>query len=155
MQIRKATKKDIPIILEFMMDLRKLEKSMSKRNEASEKTRTFLEKTFIGKRIDNTDYVFLIGFEDEKPIGIAVGWKEFISPVYKNEYVGHVCDIIVGKEYRGKGYGKELTSALEHEFKKMGLKEMMLEVLIANKKSTEFWKSNGFEELYAQMRKDI
>ena len=155
MEIRKATKKDIPIMVSFMMDLRKIEKSLSKRNEANNKTKNFLKKEFLEKRINNKKYVFLIGFENNTPIGIATGWKEFISPVYKNENVGHVCDIIVGKKHQNKGYGKDLLNALEIEFKKMGLREVMLEVLISNKKSSEFWKHCGFEDLYTEMRKDI
>ncbi len=153
--IKKATKKDIPILLKFMMELQDLEHGLSNRIRADKKTKDFFKNIFIAKRINNPDYKFLIAWEDKKPVGICTGWKEYISPSYKNEYVGYVCQLIVCSEHRKKGIGKELLKKLASEFKQMGIKELKLEVALKNKKSIAFWKTLGFENLYLQMRKDL
>jgi len=153
MQIRKATTHDIPKLLELTMELRKIERSFSERVACGEKTKAFFEE-FFDKYLDDKDHVFLVA-EEKNIIGIAYGWKENIYPIYKNEYVGYIADVIVDEKERGKGIGKALVTALEEEFKKMGLKETKLNVFKNNIKAHSLWKEMGYEDLYVEMRKDL
>jgi diamine N-acetyltransferase len=155
MLIRKATNNDTDAIINFMMELRKLEHKLTDFVNDNQKTREFLLNEFILKRLGNKDYFFFVAEDNKKIIGIIIGWKEFISPVYKNENVLYLCDAIVDPLYRGKGIGKKLTMALESEAKKVGLKEAVLEVLLSNVDSIDFWKRMNYDPIYMKMRKQL
>lgn len=155
MIIKRAGRSDIPVLLKYMMDLQKFEHRLSERVRADDKTRSLFEKHFLKKRIGDPDYIFLVAWENDKPLGIISGWKENVSHAYKNEYVGYICQLIVDPQYRTKNIGKELVDQIIFEFKKIGIKELKTEVLCNNVKGIEFWKKLGFEDLYRQMRKDI
>ncbi len=155
MMIRKAKKGDIPVLVRFMMDLQRVEHDFSKRVRCDKKTKDFFEKKLLSRRINNPDYLFYIAFEKNKPIGIISGWKEYISHVYKNEFVGCIPQLIVYPEYRGVGVGKRLVETVISEFLKMGIKEVKIEVYFKNSEGKRFWRKLGFEDLYIQMRKDI
>jgi ribosomal protein S18 acetylase RimI-like enzyme len=153
MKIRRAVTNDLPIILELIMQLRRIENSFSKRISCNKKTKSFFEK-ILPKLLGDKDHVLFVA-EDKKIVGLVFGWKENIHPIYKNEFVGYIADVVVNENYRGKGVGKKLVNALEKEFKKMGLKETKLLVLKNNKKVYSLWKKIGYEELYVEMRKDL
>jgi len=153
MNIRKACAEDIPKLVELAMQLQKIENSFSSRVICGHKTKEFFEMVF-SKYLNDEDYIFLVA-EEENIIGLAFGWKENIHPIYKNEFVGYIADVIVDEKERGKGIGKELTKQLEEEFKKMGLKETKLIVQKDNKKAHKLWEKLGYEDLYIEMRKDL
>jgi ribosomal protein S18 acetylase RimI-like enzyme len=153
MRIRRAVIADIPIILGLIIQLRKIENSFSKRISCNKETKCFFEKV-LPKILNDKDHVFFVA-EDKKIVGLVFGWKENIHPIYKNEFVGYIADVIVDKDYRGEGVGKKLVNTLEAEFKKMGLKETKLLVLKNNEKAHSLWKKIGYEELYVEMRKDL
>ena len=153
MNIRQANNEDIASMVELAMQLQKIENSFSSRVVCGNKTKEFFEMVF-SKYLDDKDYIFLVA-EEEGIVGLAFGWKENIYPVYKNEFVGYIADVIVDEKERGKGIGKELTKQLEEEFKKMGLKETKLIVQKDNKKAHKLWEKLGYEDLYIEMRKDL
>jgi len=153
MKIRKATVQDVPKLIELTMKLRKLENSLSDRIACGEKTKNFFEMVFE-KYLDDKAHVFLVA-EEREVVGFAYGWKENIYPVYKNEFVGYIADVLVEEKERGKGIGKTLVTALEKEFKKMGLNETKLIVLKDNIKAYDLWKEMGYADLYVEMRKDL
>lgn len=155
MMIRKAINKDTDAIIYFMMKLRKLEHNLTDFVNDNKKTRNFLLNEFILKRINHKDYFFFVAEENNKIIGTIVGWKEFISPVYKNENVLYLCDAIVDPAYRRRGIGKDLANALEVEGKKEGLNESVLEVLVDNTNSITFWKKMNYSPVYLKMRKPL
>lgn len=140
-------------MVELTMQLRKIENSFSDRVACGKKTREFFVEVFK-KHIFDKDHFYFVA-EDKEVVGLAFGWRENIFPVYKNEYVGYVADVIVKEKYRGRGIGKKLVSALENEFKKIGLKETQLLVLKDNKRAHEVWKEMGYNDLYIEMRKDL
>lgn len=153
MEIRKAIINDVPKMVELTMQLRKIENSFSERVSCSKKTERFFYEVFE-KHLFDKDYFYFV-VEDKEIIGLAFGWKENIFPVYKNDFVGYIADVIVDEKHRGKGIGKKLVTALELEFKKMGLKETKLLVLKDNVDSRKVWEKLGYSDLYIEMRKDL
>ena len=151
--VKKATTNDIPILLDYMMQLQQFEHKLSERARADEKTKAFF-KDYL-KRIGDPSYVFLVAWNETHTVGIATGWKEHVSNAYKNEFVGFVCQVIVDPAFRGNGVGKQLFEAIKTEFKSMGVRELKAEVLHNNPESIRFWKSVGFEDFIVQLRMDV
>lgn len=67
----------------------------------------------------------------------------------------YISDIVVLKEYRGKGIGKELMKKAEDFTKEKGLKYLKLIAFAENSNAIGLYKSLGFEDYETTMIKEI
>jgi ribosomal protein S18 acetylase RimI-like enzyme len=79
------------------------------------------EVNLVGKKID-AETVSLIAEEDGKIVGFISG--TVVNYATKTE--GQIWDLIIDKEFRGKGYGKKLVSDFENLVKGLGATYMMV-----------------------------
>ncbi|MBR3988183.1 MAG: ribosomal protein S18-alanine N-acetyltransferase [Clostridia bacterium] len=93
----------------------------------------------IKDEMDKENSVFLMAFENEKPIGY-VG----LSVVFDEGYMGNLAVI---EEYRRKGVGRMLMKELICECKKLSLAFATLEVRDSNTPAVSLYKSLGFDEV--------
>jgi len=77
---------------------------------------------------------------DEKIIGCGLG-------VLENDYIG-LYNIAVDKEYRNKGYGRELVSCLLMLGRECGAKKAYLQVMENNPPALKLYSNVGFKEEY-------
>lgn len=77
---------------------------------------------------------------DGKNIGCGLG-------VLDNEFIG-IFDIIVDKDYRNKGYGRELVLNLLKLGKEHGAKKAYLQVMMNNPSALKLYSNIGFKEAY-------
>ncbi|MDQ2085937.1 GNAT family N-acetyltransferase [Herbivorax sp. ANBcel31] len=64
------------------------------------------------------------------------------------EKVVWIKTLMVGTEFRGKGYGKKTVNLLlDYLIKKTDVKKIYLTVAKENKRACDFWKKQGFEEV--------
>ena len=152
-KIRPATPKDSNILLEMMFNICTYESKLSPVKIANEKTKKFLKKN-LKTWITNKKYIFLVAEVDKKIAGYILGWKEYVSEAFRNNYVGYICDCYIDESFRGQSIGRKLTESITLKFKKLGLKEIKLTVL-TNSISAKIWEKLGFENIYYEMRKLI
>ena len=98
--LRKAEIQDVSLILNFIRKLADYEKLLHQ-VVATEKD---LEKHLFGQ--EKVAEVVL-GYEGEKPVGFALFFHNFSTFLGKPGI--YLEDLFVIEEYRGKGYGKNLT----------------------------------------------
>ena len=55
-----------------------------------------------------------------------------------------VCDVLIESTWRGKGFGRELMTLLEHEVKKHGLSRIGLHVFGNNSTAIKLYQSLGY-----------
>ena len=67
--------------------------------------------------------------------------------VIEKDFVG-LFDIIVNKDHRGKGYGKEIVEAILSQAKKQGAEKAHLSVVDNNSIAKKLYGSIGFQEIY-------
>jgi len=103
-------------------------------------TKAKLKKEF-SKRINDKE-VFLYFLEnDEKILGYLDFniWKKIHTPT------SYLNDLVIKKEFRGKGYGKKLIKWFISFSKRKGVKRIGLGTRIENKKALKLYKKLGFE----------
>jgi ribosomal protein S18 acetylase RimI-like enzyme len=69
--------------------------------------------------------------------------------------VGHVDDIVIAKEFRGKGIGTQLLLKELGIFRKLRVPSVELWVHSANEKAIPFYLRNGFKVIGVEHTKDL
>ena len=136
--IRKATKKDVPIILSFIKELAEYER-LSKSVTATKK---ILGKNLFGRRkVAET----LIAYLDGKPAGFAAFFHNFSTFLGKPGI--YLEDLFVKPKYRGKGVGKRLLVEVARIAKKRDCGRLVWSVLNWNSPAIDFYKKLGAKPL--------
>lgn len=141
MDIRKATKKDLPSLIKLSQKLQDYESQFDKTlkpNVEKESGKIFK------KEMKSKDTVFFIAEHKNKPIGYCYGKVQKAHPYREYEKEGFYSDCFVEKQYRKKGVGKALTEELFSWFKEKGVESVKLNTLARNP-ARFAWKKLGFE----------
>jgi GNAT superfamily N-acetyltransferase len=133
-EIRKAGKKEVPLILDFIMKLAQYEKLT---HEVTA-TEAQLERYLIGK--EKVAEV-VIGYFRGDPVGFALYFFNFSTFLAKPGI--YLEDLYVLEEHRGKGFGKVLLAYLAKVAVEKGCGRLEWAVLDWNEPSIEFYESLG------------
>lgn len=133
MEIRKAVRKDVPLIMAFIRGIAEYEK-MGADVHATEE---MLAEWLFDKGIAET--VFVV--EDGKEVGFALYFHNFSTFVGKGGL--YLEDLFVLPEHRGKGYGKALFLHLVDTARKRNCGRMEWVCLNWNQPSIDFYRSMG------------
>lgn len=134
---RKAEKKDVGLILDFIKGLAEYER-MSDEVIADEKT---LEEWIFDK--NGAEVIFVL--EGDKEVGFALYFYNFSTFLGRSGL--YLEDLFVYPEYRGKGYGKALLKKLASIAVERGCGRFEWCCLDWNKPSIDFYLSLGAKPL--------
>lgn len=131
--LREGEKSDMPAVLSLIQELADFEKEP----EEVEVTVSDLERDGFG---ETPAFKVFVAEEGAKVIGMALFYERYST--WKGRSI-HLEDLIVKKEYRGKGIGKALyTKVLTYAHAKK-LRRVSWEVLDWNKVAVDFYISTG------------
>ena len=133
MNTRKAERKDVPLILDFIKQLAEYEK-MSDEVVA---TPEILNEWLFDK--NRAEVIFAL--EGDKEVGFALFFHNFSTFLGRSGL--YLEDLFVKPEYRGKGYGKGLLATLAKIAAERGCGRFEWVCLDWNKPSIDFYKSMG------------
>ncbi len=144
-RIRKATKKDLDEITELAYQL-----YMSQINDCQvdfnlRKNFKKIQKRCILEDMKKSKKAFFVAEEDGKIVGYISGKIEEDPPVFVEKEKGHIGQVYVTEENRGKGIGKKLFVEMKKWFKKKKIKTIRLYVAKCNAGAKRAYKSLGFE----------
>jgi len=155
MKIRKPTKKDLEELSDLVLQFWEVHKNLDpliepkKKETKQDRIKGFLE---FSKRKNHFLYVAV----EEK---IVVGYTEFYikdnDKFFKVRRFGYMDTIVVHKDFRRKGIGKELTKFVLDFLKKKGIKYVRANVYNKNETALKVWKKAGFEFQSTQLFKKI
>ena len=91
------------------------------------------------ERLDNKDYVYLVGKEDGKMVGFIFAWI--------SDRIGHIHWMGVNKECRHHGYGDTILKEAIATFREMGCYEVKLSAHISDKGAYHLFQKCGFKEI--------
>ncbi|WP_194851899.1 GNAT family N-acetyltransferase [Nonlabens antarcticus] len=131
--IRPATEKDYPRVLELIQELATFEKEP----DAVEVTVEELQKHAFSKP---PLFTCFIGEYDDKIEGIALCYPRFST--WKGKSI-HLEDLIVTHKMRGKGLGKALYNRVLEFAHAQNVRRVEWVVLDWNKGAIDFYKSSG------------
>ena len=133
-RLRKATKEDTPIILDFIKALAEYEKL----SEMVVATETLLEETLFGER---TIAEVVIGFEGNEPAAFALFFHNYSTFLGRPGI--YLEDLFVKPEFRRKGYGRVLLAELARIAVERNCGRLEWAVLDWNTPAIDFYKSLG------------
>ncbi len=155
MEIRKATLKDVPNMVDMWLELMnhhvKLDPFYYGMNkQAVQSGRKWIRKTISGK-----NSIGFIAKDNNQIIGYICGSIQKRSTCYKIEKNGFIEGAVVTKKYQGKGVGRKLEKELIGWFKIKKVKFIELRTYAKNKKTVTAWKKMGFKENHKIMLKKL
>ena len=133
-RIRKAEKKDVPVVLEFIRKLAEYE-NLTHEVVATEEN---LERYLFGEA---KAAEVVIGYYRDLPVGMALYFQSFSTFLAKPGI--YLEDLFILEEQRGKGFGKAILSYLASMVVDLGYGRLEWAVLDWNEPSIEFYKSLG------------
>lgn len=152
-KIRKAILEDIPEIVKLAKEMWDFHDQFpTEFLEVRENALEIFEK-WCKDKITEKGFV-LVAENENKLIGYLLAYEHKNSAIYKDNIAGHIYDLYVKEEFRGKGTGKKLMQEAE-KILKNNYKHCSLEAAFENKKSIEFYKSLGFMPDRVKMVKKI
>lgn len=131
--IRKATKNDMPQVLDLIQELATYEKAPDEMINTVEN----LENDGFG---ENKIFDCIVAEWDDKIVGFALYFTGYSTWKGRTLYLE---DFIVNEAYRGQGIGKILFEEVMQEAKRRGAKRMDWQVLDWNKPAIRFYKKHG------------
>lgn len=129
----KASRKDVPIILQFIKDLARYEKL---ENEVIA-TEELIEEWLFDK--EKAEVIFAV--VDHKKIGFALFFHNFST--FLGRAGLYLEDLYIMPEYRGHGYGKAMIKELERIAVERGCGRLEWWCLDWNQSSIDFYLSLG------------
>lgn len=91
--------------------------------------------------------------------GHAVGWAVMTEedlPIFVTLSERHYCyigELFVAEAMRGKGIGRKLMAACEDEARARGIRQIMIGVLTANKRTHDIYRRAGYGPYASELRK--
>ena len=133
MHIRKASREDVPLILDFIHGIARYEKM----EDDVQVTEDMLRNWVFDRQI--AEVVFAM--EEDQEVGFVLYFHNYSTFVGKAGL--YIEDLYVKPEFRGKGYGKALFLYLAHTALQRGCGRMEWTCLNWNKPSIRFYRSMG------------
>jgi len=162
MNIREAKLKDLQqlyklrrIFAKFHDDLMIRKNPKVKPYRKKVKNITYFMRRKLEASIRAKNKAIIVAEDDSKILGYCMLEIKRNSPGFKLERVGHINQIFVRKEFRGKGIGSELMKAAVKWFKERKIKHLSLKVYAGNEKAYDIYKRWGFFDYATEMRKNI
>ena len=95
--------------------------------------------------------------ENGKIVGLVVGLicEEMFELGFHAPKRGEITELIVSKNCRTKGYGKELLNAMERHLKQQDCKNIIIGVFGYNDHAIEFYQRNGYHTRFIDMTKNL
>jgi ribosomal protein S18 acetylase RimI-like enzyme len=156
MIIRKATKKDLSILLKQYIEYQKEEEKLAKTMAGRQK----LDPKVIIKDLQsfllNKNKILLVAIEEEKIIGFLVG--RFIKALnQKISNIGSIDELYVIPRNRGQGVSSKLKDEFISWFKnkKKGRGTISLYSMPKNKNAQKAYEKWGFKVSYLKWNKEL
>ena len=154
MRIRKATIKDIKILVDFWYEEEKLHKKFDAHAKlrSNAKNRIY---NFLKINIKKPNYAAFIAEDKNEIIGVLQGQiKKWYFLHDMGEY-GYYSTIFIKRVYRKRGVAKMLFKRMASWFKSKKIRVVALLVHSKNKVALKAWKNLGFRERLKWMDREI
>ena len=102
------------------------------------------EQSFRDEMTTNATARYMVILENDVIVGFGGAWCIFEE--------GHITNVAITENVRGRGYGRRLASALIQYAANLGVQYMTLEVRRSNIVAQNLYKSLGFEQLGVRKR---
>jgi RimJ/RimL family protein N-acetyltransferase len=148
--IRKATKKDLPILMEFMNGLVEAERPMDPTIKDGHVVYYDLSEIMANEESD----LFVVELNNEL---VASGYAKIKDdrPYLKHKKQGYLGFMFVPEKHRGNGYNKLIMDALLKWCKDRNISEIRLDVYEDNPSAIRAYEKAGLKKYLITMRMNL
>lgn len=100
---------------------------------------------------ENNTAIIIAAFKDNIIVGFVWAYKRD----FLDERKIHINHIVIDTEFRGNGIGTKLINAIEIICRDCDVKKIELITTLSNKKTIEFYNSNGFLPTRIYLEKEL
>jgi len=154
MIIRKATKKDIPIIAEQWYKEEKLESKADPRWKLRKDVKKVILKE-LKEKFKKKHFIAFVAEDNGKIVGSYQAWIENAYSLLEINKLGHLAVAYVEPEYREKGVAKKLFNEVIKWFKSKNIKFIDGYILNNNKVARKTWSKLGLKDFMINVTKEI
>lgn len=106
--------------------------------------------------LDNGNCQIFIAFYEGKSVGYVYGHEfERMDEIIDKDRTYYIEDLVVSRDARGKGIGRQLLDYVALYAKEQGFKQFGLGVLARNTEARKFYRAYGFTEYGIEYIKSI
>lgn len=155
--IRKATKKDLNVLLELAAELFEFHEKRhhTKNYQAVKNARDLRKKFYISMLRKPKDCALFIAEINNQPVGMIIAATENLPKVYVQNKRGFIREFYVREEYREKGVGKKLMQAATQWLRKKKFKTIALQCWASNTSARRAYEGMGFKAMHVKYEKII
>jgi len=147
---------DTGSLRDCLIELQEFERSLDSRMPAGEEIAdAYLSDMFLQCAMSKGS--IFVADEDGRVVGFATLLSQCSSGELDDGDLEFalLSDIIVRKDYRGSGTGRQLLEAAENQAREDGARWLRVSALARNKLARELYESIGFSELYVDFEKTL
>lgn len=100
------------------------------------------------EELKNNEGKCYLAIENQKVIGLIMGYvikyKKYDCLDYKCPRSGEISELIISKNARSKGIGKQLMQKIETYFKQINCEYILIDVFAYNENAIEFYNKQGY-----------
>ena len=149
MKIVKAEVKDEKLLNEMFTCLYNYECKYDKNSKSGLEFKSY----FTEYKITSPDYLILIAYIADKPVGYIHGFNNLNNTFYDSCY--YINTLYVYDEYRNQGIATKLIETFMDEAKSNGAKYISITNYAENIEAKNLYKKFGFELLKEDRRKEL
>lgn len=105
------------------------------------------------KNINKTDFYGIVAEINKKVVGVLIA--RLIDRLTKKNKTLYIDDLIIERDYRSKGIGKELLQSAVNYAKENKYGQIELTSYIPNQKAQDFYIKNGFKKHSYKFKQEI
>ncbi len=152
--IYRATKKDIPFLVESDQEILDYHRNFDKRYKKGGALAPIYKK-FISRDIKKSNTYYYVVEKNEKSIGFFSFKIHKSTSIFILDKIAFLDTMYLQKKYRGLGLGKMIFNYIVDILKKKRIKKIELLVDTKNKLGVSVWTSFGFKEVSKRMERNI
>jgi len=112
-------------------------------------------ENYFKDKITGKSGVCFVAIADKKIVGYLAGSADSIAPEYRNAIVGNLNNMLVLKDYRGKGVGTKLIAKFTKWCKAMGVEKCSVSAYANNTDAVAFYRKCGFYDYSVRLEIDL
>lgn len=150
MHIRKATRSDLPALLEFEQGIIAAERPMDP--TLKEDPITYYD---LSEYIDAVDTEVVVAETNGKLVGSGYGQIRKNKDYFKYPEYGYIGFMFVDEDHRGQAIAKQIIAYLNTWFASRNIEEVRLTVYDKNPAAIKAYEKAGFEKHIIEMRLNL
>lgn len=153
--LRQATRDDKTQIVSLLKQISEQHAKMA--SDKYQVTTDEFSLSYVERCLTSEKSIMLVIEKNNRIVGVAICIIQEINPdgPVKDSLIGNLDTIVVDTNFQGKGFGRQLLSAIESWAKKNGCTRMKLNVAVENTQGIDFYLHRGYTRSDIRFTKKI